>query len=443
MLTTWATIESASSLPHYIHLQVIIITGTTPYNSMTWQMLDETDLLLDLLHPENDCLFSSFTHTKILCLQEVSLANTHYVDLECNIVEELHMICQDQKANQLSFSAVHLNVFFHDALQHMTKDCLGSFNFLQSSRRANAANRSSVSHLQVFFTKGAAQLHVCYNKLASYVSSTILMDAYPPHMHKFCPHTVFHTLYWNTVYSALQQASFSHTSAKLLSQCIENDLAELFELMKHPLPCGHSMCNTCVQIHGEGITGIYSEFVTQKCIICQDPVSLKIWIKPHTAEPCVLSIERGSSCVIIPIQILCLMQKHLGPNLLLFIMVDFNIGTSSGGYIVLNINTDEYNIEETKDFFSLTSDGKYDGGALNNILAGHFGPTVQMFETPQSIVSGGKIAITAATINNGSLFLFTNYNAETPLEKNHSALKEEKKGTFYLESIGLWLDSLV
>ncbi|EAS29600.2 uncharacterized protein CIMG_08346 [Coccidioides immitis RS] len=135
-------------------------------------------------------------------------------------------------------------------------------------------------------------------------------------------------------------------------------------------------------------------------------------IKLCTAGPCVLSIDRGGSRVIISIQILYLMQKHLGPDLLLFIMVDFNIGTSSGGYIVLNINTGKYDIEETKDFF-------YDGGALNNVLARHFGPTVRMFETPWLIVLGGKVAVMAATIDNGSLFLFTNYNAEMLLRKNH------------------------
>jgi hypothetical protein len=56
------------------------------------------------------------------------------------------------------------------------------------------------------------------------------------------------------------------------------------------------------------------------------------------------------------------------------------------------------------------ADGHYDTQLLDNLLRNSFGPSLRMFGTKSSLLSGNKIAVTATTISNASPCIFTNYN---------------------------------
>lgn len=67
---------------------------------------------------------------------------------------------------------------------------------------------------------------------------------------------------------------------------------------------------------------------------------------------------------------------------------------------------------------TLISDSTYDSTELEDVLKEHFGPDRWMFDTPTSLVSKGKIAVTASSIKDGTPFIFTNYNGMAPQRKD-------------------------
>ena len=58
------------------------------------------------------------------------------------------------------------------------------------------------------------------------------------------------------------------------------------------------------------------------------------------------------------------------------------------------------------------SDGFYDYKGLEAALIDQFGGTKRMFDYRPLMISGTKVAVTAANINEASSFIFTNYNGE-------------------------------
>ncbi len=71
---------------------------------------------------------------------------------------------------------------------------------------------------------------------------------------------------------------------------------------------------------------------------------------------------------------------------------------------------------------SWVSDGVYDVKALEHALTEQFGSTSRMFDTPKSLVSGWRVAVTASSITDGSPYLFTNYNGEAPPRRKDNGI---------------------
>ncbi|OAX77093.1 hypothetical protein ACJ72_08612, partial [Emergomyces africanus] len=181
LLMTWANIRSSSSLPRRIRPRVIIVTGNT---SVTDKALNEDDLFFNLHGEENVSLFfSSFMDVKIsnLPFNELS-SDARYLQLDTELLFELHDARRIRESSGVMFSATHLNALFEDALQHTARDMLTPYNFIHASRKGNLLDGSIVSHL-LMFTRQGIRAHVSYEAVASYIASAILMDAYPSSMH--------------------------------------------------------------------------------------------------------------------------------------------------------------------------------------------------------------------------------------------------------------------
>ncbi|EAS29982.3 uncharacterized protein CIMG_08728 [Coccidioides immitis RS] len=479
LLQTWVSIGSASSLPRCIRPRVIIVKGVSHCESVTERLLHEDDFLLDILDYQNvPPLFSCFANVSVSCMQSSELsAEARYLQLGADIREELYKARQAREARRLMFSALDLDCLFMDALREFATDALSPFDFLQSSRKGNQLSGSFVSHLSAFFSEGL-RLHVSYDNMASYVASAILMDAYPPSKHAFCPRALFRSLYRKPVYTALQHVYNTPSFAKSQCQMIEDDLVSLFEIMaasgesssqlhrynighnarswkalkleftctwclrqckQHPVPCGHLICDNCVQRYGEQLIGSDVEYFIKDCIACREPACLKVKIKPATAGVRVVSIDGGGVRGIIPLESLASIQAPLGQDLPLASLVDFMIGTSSGGISALALGICQNDVVGCKaDFLQLArkvfhrksnqpkvrrvfgtllSDGAYEAKSTDDVFIGYFGPALRMSDTPKSRISGCKVAVTASTIDDGTPILITNYNSETPLGK--------------------------
>jgi hypothetical protein len=57
------------------------------------------------------------------------------------------------------------------------------------------------------------------------------------------------------------------------------------------------------------------------------------------------------------------------------------------------------------------ADSRYDSDVLDRTLQEAFGPHRQLFNTPTSLISGIRVALTASHVEDGSLCLLSNYRA--------------------------------
>ena len=287
----------------------------------------------------------------------------------------------------------------------------------------------------------------------------------------FCPRQIFYTLYYETCFMAHRKIYSTEELATTQCDRIASRLETLFEYMtlescasadvhkdnlksqnkywewlrsnktclicirrspEHVLPCGHSICDICTQIFGDASLGTEWEYRLPLCILCGAPKTLSVRIKPSTSAARVLSIDGGGPRGIIPLENLEILQQILGSGLPLYDMIDLTVGSSSGGLISLSKFMLRMDIESCKSLFqdlakrvfspsrkkrllrSWLSDSVYDVAALEEALKEHYTPTRKMFDTPETCMSSGKVAVTASEIKAGAPFIFANYNGAAP-----------------------------
>ncbi|KAF7594879.1 hypothetical protein BBP40_007913 [Aspergillus hancockii] len=426
ILSTWTRIGSTSTLPRVVRPRVIVaVSGQT--QSITHTLLDEGDFFFQLLHVGELEFYSTFGDIQISRLPAEKLSpDARYMTLRGELSRQL----QHARANHGAFTS-HL------------------IDFLKLGNKTRAP----------------------YDEMASYIASAILMDAYPPGMHRFCPAPVFQTLYRETCYRALRKCYSTDALASLQCSRIEGHLNALFNRMaanltsssevhrhnlglqqkywtwarsnstclvclrrypEHTQPCGHAVCDTCTQIFGEPVPHTEAEYLIRQCVLCGSSKQLTVRLKPPTAAPRVLSIDGGGPRGIIPLEYLEMLQEIIGPELPLVDLFELKAGTSVGGIIVLSIDILRLTISECKSLFqSLArkvfspsgkknfvsrwlSDEAYDSQAFENILKDNFEPTRRLFDAPPSLLCSGKVAVTASSIKDGQPFIFTNYNGAAP-----------------------------
>ena len=182
LLKTWASIGSASSLPKSVRPSVIVVTQDENA-SVTGDVLDEEEFLVQLFETSNSDLLATFSSVNFLRLGSNELSPmARHLPLADAVLSELETSRLSRVGNLCLFSATHLNAFFEDALRHASVDLPLSFDFVSSSRRGNSLDRSFASHLQTFLSLGV-KMRTPYDSLASFIASAILMDSYPPGMH--------------------------------------------------------------------------------------------------------------------------------------------------------------------------------------------------------------------------------------------------------------------
>lgn len=224
---------------------------------------------------------------------------------------------------------------------------------------------------------------------------------------------------------------------------------------EHVLPCGHSICDICVKIFGCVSVTREEEYIVSRCNLCGAKQSLTVRIKPVTCAARVLSIDGGGPRGIIPLENLEIMQQFLGPQLPLCDMIDLTVGCSSGGLIALSKFILRLDITSCKNLFqdlakkvlspakkkrllrSWLSDGLYNADTLEDSLRDHYTATRRMFDTPQDLISAGKVAVSASEIQAGAPFIFTNYNGSAPHRAQSGLIFH-----FYHLNLGLIISSL-
>ncbi|PYI07374.1 FabD/lysophospholipase-like protein [Aspergillus sclerotiicarbonarius CBS 121057] len=470
LLSTWVRLGSASTLHRAVRPRVIVVLGGQ-IQSITHSLLEEEDFLFELLHVGELPFFTVFGDIQITRLSGEELSpEARFMALGSDISHQLHnsKLCREHQ--QALFSAVHTNAFFELALQHISTDPLSSFDFIRASREGNPVDGSFISHLINFLEVGNKS-RAPYDTMASYIASAILMDAYPPGMHRFPPSTVFQVLYREGCYIALRHCYSTDSLAIMQCQRIQNHLIAHFEAMvaqsalsaevhkcnlgrqkrywtwlrsnrtclwcirrnpEHSQACGHTICDICTEIFGDPSPHTENEYLIHQCVLCGGSKCLTVTLPPPTAAPRVLSIDGGGPRGVIPLENLEILQELIGPALPIGNLFDLNVGTSSGGIIALTMTILKMDISQCKVLFRelarkifsplrrkrflsfLLTDGAYDTKVLEETLKDHFGATRRMFDAPTSFVSSGRVAVTATSIADGTAYIFANYNGAAP-----------------------------
>jgi hypothetical protein len=109
---------------------------------------------------------------------------------------------------------------------------------------------------------------------------------------------------------------------------------------QYGLPCGHCICETCVQLFGNASTLDPWLYEVDQCFLCRLATpGVAVKTNPKTATVRVLSIDGGGVRGIVPLAFLKILQDRIGLPYPVQNHFDVAYGTSSGKICVLQLHT--------------------------------------------------------------------------------------------------------
>jgi hypothetical protein len=233
---------------------------------------------------------------------------------------------------------------------------------------------------------------------------------------------------------------------------------------EHVLDYAHIICDVCIILFGEAIKKIEYQFNISNCPLCLGKISFQAELLPSIYRMRVINIDGGGTRGIVPLEYLDALQDILGLPYPIQEHFDYSIGTSTGkleenaerinyltnisGLIVIGLwieywGTKKYlaffykfarsiflsqsrtkytRFTKIRAFFALYfCDARYNANNLEDILQITFGSCL-LFGSIRSRPSGMKIAVTATTISDATLCIFSNYNGNGGYHKDFSKL---------------------
>lgn len=181
-LIRWARIGSASSLSYHVRPRVVVVTSDSCVPPETAELrleafchsvyegcqhgLDETFESVQIFRLGSDQLSPLARHRQ---LKEVIRNHT----METSDIRQRHGV---------RFSATHLAAFFKQAAANLAKSMEMPFSFLSATRVGNQIDDDLLDHLTNFL-RLAQKVNMASPDFTLYISSALVMDAYPPGMH--------------------------------------------------------------------------------------------------------------------------------------------------------------------------------------------------------------------------------------------------------------------
>ncbi|KAE8132425.1 hypothetical protein BDV38DRAFT_287741 [Aspergillus pseudotamarii] len=316
-----------------------------------------------------------------------------YRSLKEELLKALDVMERDRRESGLHFSAAHLPGLLEKAIRHTAQARDTTFNLIKTARPPPRPLEWT-SHIGHFLRQGSK---VAVEAQDAIISSSLMLDAFPPNMHGRCPsdnagwiHATivipiipagFHPIdlfrhhYRQSCLDALQSvvggAAAVHRVRSLESRIVDSHadminrrasaldlhqlqqeqhllvLQSLFSSQtclgcllcspQHSLACGHALCDACVERYGRPPPRAESTYILEACPLCRQPCLMSVALLPRTAAVRALTVDGGGIRGIVSLQILLTLQNLLGPHCPLPDLIDVAFGTSAGGYIVLDI----------------------------------------------------------------------------------------------------------
>ena len=116
---------------------------------------------------------------------------------------------------------------------------------------------------------------------------------------------------------------------------VRSNTTDLCCLRRHPeftLTCGHSLCETCIRIHGTQNTASDYEYSIEACLLCGSGQLTKN-IPPPTAGVRILSPDGGGAWGRLTLEIINLIQELVGSSYKFQDLFDIVYGTSVGTFL--------------------------------------------------------------------------------------------------------------
>ncbi|KAL9049151.1 MAG: hypothetical protein Q9162_007370 [Coniocarpon cinnabarinum] len=201
------------------------------------------------------------------------------------------------------------------------------------------------------------------------------------------------------------------------------------EVPKHPLQCGHVLCESCINAYAVEQRPTFVKI--ENCPLHPPETRWQApWIiarKPPLAGVRVLCLDGGGMRGIVDLEVLRMLQHTLGDRIPIQEFFDLIVGTSTGGIIALGLGAERWSISECIESFlflcgkaftehktkSLAHGGRYRTTALTEALQEKFDAAKYLFGGKSKTNSyTNKVAVTATTETWDEAVVFANYNRE-------------------------------
>ena len=181
-LQDWVAIGSASCAPRQLRPRLIVVVPSTQ-KSPTYDVLELEDLRFNLLRGAAPDVLESFSE-----ISKFQLGGNHlsplarYRELKTVLLRHAMEMRHLRTSQRLLFSATHLSRLFSQAVLHTATTLGQPFDTIESSRRGNPVAEEFGDHVIAFLRLGI-RFKMSFDAMASFIASSILVDAYPPGMH--------------------------------------------------------------------------------------------------------------------------------------------------------------------------------------------------------------------------------------------------------------------
>ncbi|CCD42661.1 similar to patatin-like phospholipase [Botrytis cinerea T4] len=387
-LASWLKNDQPSTLPAATHAHIIIVVESS---ALEFRILEE---FFDLFHNETEKnLFTHFGNVRIITLLPQSSVSpeTQHKRLKEYLIKASDKVRLARIKSNVLFSGQHFLAFLNQASSQFGAGSKTPFDFIQESRINNQVAPDLKDHLVNFLSlfKDNKQLQ----KLAvPLITSSLMLDHYPPDMHLFDPCDVFRVLYKEICYQAYVEWMDSSNMSDLLLpsgflKMIEKLLQSFFAKLQrsainiavdshrqvllrtvsnclsirldntcvicirrtpqYGLPCGHVICENCVRVFGRLSPIDPWLFEVDSCFFCGLSTSgVVVRTLPPTAGIRVLTFDGGGIRGVASLQYLQVLQERIGLPYPVQENFDMVYGTSIGAIVALKLCVMGWSIEK-------------------------------------------------------------------------------------------------
>ncbi|KAF2103254.1 FabD/lysophospholipase-like protein [Rhizodiscina lignyota] len=405
-------------------------------------------------------------------LRVIGFHNSLNLQKRCKTFRSIVSAVSDAQATSrsllcLAFSARHAEALFTSLLHHFSTQNQDRFSFVDASRPDGFSISRFPQQLQKLLQLMPSEAYL-WHSVVPYVANALLLASFPPGSHcewilvcrdaiqnythridiqeKFLSDLEHELERQLSELQSQQGRTALHYTKTLRHLNSEIPIPKSHELcsclMRMPerdLSCGHSFCETCLQLIAQKCNMRRYHYTITGCPACGEEQKEPCFrLLPPTAGVRLLSIDGGGVRGVIPLMVLSSVEKSLSYlQCPLRDYFDLILGSSAGGVVSIGIGVKQWSTDDclgnfeklvynlfsrksssyasfhlVRDFVQLClSDCQYDSELVNTAFSNTFGRGLSLFST---LSTCSKVGVTTTRVRDAMPCLITNYNGTDP-----------------------------